>query len=197
MKHLEKLKDFITELNGIVLTKQVTKSGIPRTYIVELVKKGELERVGRGQYVTRDSYDDEMYRLQAKYNCAIFSHGSALFLNDLTDRDPIHDSVTVPAGYNYQNLRAIGIKVYSIKKDLYGLGLTTVKTIFGREIKCYNMERTVCDCIRSRNQMDIAIVTDAIKRYSKRKDKNLPVLMRYAENFKITKRLRSYLEVLL
>jgi hypothetical protein len=45
--------------------------------------------------------------------------------------------------------------------------------------------------------MDIAIVTDAIKRYSRRKDKNLPQLMRYAENFKITKLLRSYLEVLL
>lgn len=87
--------------------------------------------------------------------------------------------------------------MYSIKKDLYELRLTNGKTMFGREIKCYDMERTICDIIRSRNKMDIAIVTDAIKRYSRRKDKNLPRLMRYAESFKVTKLLRSYLEVLL
>ena len=43
------------------------------------------------------------------------------------------------------------------------MGLTSGKTIFGREIKCYNLERTICDIIRSRNQFDIAIVTDTIK----------------------------------
>ena len=45
--------------------------------------------------------------------------------------------------------------------------------------------------------MDIAIVTDAIKRYAKRRDKNLPQLMRYAESFRVAKLLRSYMEVLL
>jgi hypothetical protein len=59
------------------------------------------------------------------------------------------------------------------------------------------MERTICDILRNRNQIDIAIVTDAIKRYVKRKDKNLPQLMRYAELFKVTKLLTRYMEVLL
>lgn len=197
MNYIEKLVALINEHNGIILTKHVTEAGIPRTYISELVKNGTLERLERGIYITKDSYDDEMYRLQAKYASAIFSHDSALFLHDLTDRDPLQHSVTVPAGYNSGNIQAIGVKVFSIKKELYDLGLTTGRTMFDREIKCYNMERTICDIIRSRNQMDIAIVTDAIKRYSKRKDKNLPQLMRYAERFGVTKLLRNYMEVLL
>ena len=57
------------------------------------------------------SFDDEMYRLQAKYASAIFSHDSASFLHDLTDRDPLQYSVTVPAGNNSQNIQAIGVKV--------------------------------------------------------------------------------------
>lgn len=197
MKYTEKLTALINEYNGIILTKHVTEAGIPRTYISELVKNAVLERVERGVYITKDSFDDKMYRLQAKYVSAIFSHDSALFLHDLTDRDPIQYSVTVPAGYNSQNIQATGVKVFSIKKELYGLGLTSGRTMFGREIRCYDMERTICDIIRSRNQMDIAIVTDAIKRYSKRKDKNLPQLMRYAESFRVTKLLRNYMEVLL
>lgn len=197
MNYKEKLVTLIKEHNGIIFTKQVTEAGIPRTYISNLVKNGTLECLERGIYITKDSYDDEMYRLQAKYTSAIFSHKSALFVHDLTDRDPLQYSVTVPAGYNSTNIQAIGVKVFSIKKDLYDLGLTSGKTIFGREIKCYDMERTICDIIRSRNQMDIAILADAIKRYSRRKDKNLPQLMRYAESFRVTKLLRNYMEVLL
>jgi len=45
--------------------------------------------------------------------------------------------------------------------------------------------------------MDIAIVTDAVKQYSKLKTKNLPQLMRYAESFRVANILRSYMEVLL
>jgi hypothetical protein len=45
--------------------------------------------------------------------------------------------------------------------------------------------------------MDIAIVTDAVKRYAKRKEKNLNTLMQLAELFSVTKVLRSYMEVLL
>jgi len=197
MKYIEKLNALIDKHNGIILTKNVTEAGIPRTYLSELIKKSVLERLERGVYITKDSFDDEMFRLQAKYASVVFSHDTALFLHDLTDRDPLQYSVTVPAGYNSQNIQSIGVKVFSIKKELYDLGLTTGSTMFGREVKCYDMERTICDILRSRNQMDIAIVTDAIKRYAKRKDRNLPQLMRYAENFRVAKLLRTYMEVLL
>ena len=45
--------------------------------------------------------------------------------------------------------------------------------------------------------MDIAILTDALKRYVKRKDKNIPRLMEYSEKFKVTKLFRNIMEVLL
>jgi hypothetical protein len=45
--------------------------------------------------------------------------------------------------------------------------------------------------------MDIAVLTDAIKRYAKRTDKNLNTLMKLAEMFRVEKPLKSYMEVLL
>lgn len=197
MNYTEKLQNLIMSSNGILLTKAVTEAGIPRVYIAKLVKQGVLEKLERGAYITKDAFDDEMYRIQSKYPLLVFSHDSALFLHDLTDRDPLQYTGTVPAGYNSKNIRAIRVKVYSIKKELYELGLTTAKTPFGRGIKTYNMERTICDILRSRNQINIAVLTDALKRYSKRKDKNLPELMLFADSFKVTKLLRSYMEVLL
>jgi hypothetical protein len=41
--------------------------------------------------------------------------------------------------------------------------------------------------------MYIAVVTQTLKQYSKRKDKNLSLLMSIAEEFKITKILRGYM----
>lgn len=197
MNYTEKLQNLINDNNGILLTKDVTEAGIPRVYIAKLVKQGVLEKLERGAYITKYAFDDEMYRIQSKYPLLVFSHDSALFLHDLTDRDPLQHTGTVPAGYNSKNIREIGVKVYSVKKELYELGLTTAKTPFGRGIKTYDMERTICDILRSRYQMDIAVLTDSLKRYSKRKDKNLPKLMLYAESFRVTKLLRSYMEVLL
>jgi len=197
MNYSEKLTQLIEGNNGVLFTKQATQAGIPRVYITEFVRSGKLERLERGVYISKDSLDDEMYRIQTKYSSAVFSHDSALFIHDLTDRAPLQQSITVTAGYNSKKIKETGVKVYSIKKDLYKLGLITAKTMFGREIRCYNAERTICDILRSKSQMDMDIVTNAIKRYVRRKDKNLPLLMRYADEFKVTKILRYYLEVLL
>lgn len=197
MDYSTKLEELIQKNDGFVFTKTVSETGIPRTYLSEFVKRGILERLERGVYISKDCYDDEMYRLQIKYTQAVFSHDTALFLHDLTDRDPLQYSVTVKAGYNAKNIKDSGAKVYSIKKDLYDLGLITAKTPFNRVVKTYDMERTICDIVRSRSQMDIEILTDALKRYTKRKDKNLSQLMRYADKFRITSILRKYLEVLL
>lgn len=191
------LEQLIEKNKGMVLTKEVSEAGIPRVYIEQFVKRGILEKIERGIYLAKESLDDEMYRLQSKYPGMIFSHVTALFLHDLTDRDPLQYMVTVPTGYNYPGLKDRGIKMFSIKKELYDLGVCSAKTIFDREIKTYNSERTICDILRSRKQIDAAILSDALKRYVKRKDKNLPQLMRYSEYFNVTKFLRSYLEVLL
>jgi predicted transcriptional regulator of viral defense system len=197
MIYKEKLNNLIDENGGLILTKQLSEAGIPRVYLSSLVHAGLLVKLERGVYIARDGYDDELYRYQVKYEKAIYSHETALFLHDLTDRDPIKYSVTVPEGYNASHLRALNFKVYSIKKTLYSLGLSESKTAFGRAVKCYNLERTICDILKHRNQIDIAVISDAVKRYAVRKDRNVPQLMRYAEKMRVVKPISNYLEVVL
>jgi predicted transcriptional regulator of viral defense system len=197
MIYKEKLNNLIDENGGLILTKQLSEAGIPRVYLSSLVHAGLLVKLERGVYIARDGYDDELYRYQVKYEKAIYSHETALFLHDLTDRDPIKYSVTVPEGYNASHLRALNFKVYSIKKTLYSLGLSESKTAFGRAVKCYNLERTICDVVKHRNQIDIAVISDAVKRYAVRKDRNVPQLMRYAEKMRVVKPISNYLEVVL
>jgi len=162
-----------------------------------LVKAGELEHVTYGVYSLPEELVDIMYIKQLRRPRIIYSHETALYLHDLTDRDPIRYSVTVPSGYNVSRLREDGFNVFTIKQDAYDLGTIRMKTMFGNEVVVYDLERTICDCLRSRNQMDIAILSDALKRYVRRKDRNIQKLMRFAETFQVDRLLRNYLEVLL
>ena len=191
------LQSILTQNGGTFTTAQANAAGISNERLRLLDKAGKLERVAFGVYVAPDEYVDKLYAIQLRRPMLIFSHETALFLHGLTDRDPISYAVTVPTGYNTTRLRLDGVKVFSVKRELHELGITRLLTMFGHEVVAYGLERTICDCLRSRNQMDIAVVTDAIKRYARGKEKNLNMLMRLAETFSVVKPLRSYLEVLL
>ncbi|NMD70150.1 abortive phage infection protein [Bacillus sp. DNRA2] len=197
MSYREQLESLIADNNGIVITHEVEHHGIPRHYLTLLLREGKLERVSNGIYVTPDTFEDEMYILQMKKTKVVFSHETALFLHDLTDRDPLEWSVTVPSGYNATKLRDAGMSVYTVKKTLHSMGTTEVKTLFGRKVTAYNRERTICDIVRNRNNMDVAILNDALKRYVGSKDKNVSLLMEYAKELRVQKILRNYLEILL
>lgn len=197
MNYQDKLEKLIETKDGLILTREVEAAGISRQYLNILLKEKKLERVAHGVYLTPDAFDDEMYRIQAKNQRIIFSHETALYLHDLTDRDPIEWSVTIPYGYNATHLRDEGIKVYTVKKTLHQMGVIELKTIYGRDIKAYNKERTICDIVRNRNNMDVGILNEAVKRYLSSKDKNIPLLMRYAEELDIQNILRNYVEILL
>ena len=197
MSKKEKLDFLLQENKGILKTANAVNSGISRSYFLEYVKEKGLERVAQGLYLAQDAWEDGMYLLQARYSQAIFSHETALYLLGLAGREPLQYTVTVKAGYNVPTLKNAGIKVYTIKKELFETGAICLPSPVGHMLRVYNAERTVCDILRSRSNIEIQDMQTALKEYVKQKDKNLPLLMRYAKYFRVEKILGQYLEVLL
>lgn len=197
MTNLEKLEELINSSKGVITTKMINAQGFHREYLREFVRQGKLERVKHGIYITPEMWEDKMLINQLRKEKMIYSHETALFLHELTDRDPLAYCVTVPTGYNTSKLNQDGLIVYTIKKELLELGICKKETVFGNEVKTYNMERAICDILRDRNNQDAALVSDALKKYIQRKDKDLNQLMQYAALLRIEKVLRTYLEVLL
>lgn len=183
--------------SGVLRTAEVQAAGVSKTVLARYVAASDFERVAHGIYLAPDAWADGMYLLQLRCPQAVFSHDTALFLHDMTDREPTQYAVTVKTGYNPSRLTADGIKVYTVKKDLYDLGIESSTTPFGHTVSTYNAERTVCDMVRSRSKMDAQTYQDALKRYVRKRDKNLHLLMEYAKAFHIERILSQYLEVLL
>ncbi len=185
------------ENNGVVTTAMVVAAGFSRGNIKYLVDKGLIEKSARGVYILPEVWDDEMFNLQNRFKRGIYSHETALFLWDLTDRTPNVYSMTFPTNYNLTKLKEENIRCTQCKETFYDLGLAETSTPGGNEVKVYSVERTLCDILRPQSNVDIQVVTEAFKRYAKRKEKNIPVLSEYAKLLKVEKRLRAYLEVLL
>jgi predicted transcriptional regulator of viral defense system len=192
-----KIRDILKDQNGILFTSDLLEYGIPRTYLSVLEENGEVQRISRGVYSATGYIVDEMVAIQARYKGVIFSHETAAYLLDLTDRTPLFYSATVPAGYNATSLKASGVKVYFVNREQYRLGSITLKSPHGNDIKTLNLERTVCDVLRSRNHVDIQLVNEVLKRYVKKREKDLDLLYNYAMQFRIQKIVREYIEVLL
>ena len=195
MCYKKMLDELIYENNGLILTKDVTRKGIPREYIIQLVNKGILQRVDRGVYILNNSLDDKLYRLQAKYPTIIFSHFTSIWIHNLKSNNLLYE-VTVPAGYNSHNLEGYGVKVHHIKRELHEVGVRIAKTEFGRDIRIYNLERTICDILRDRNKISINEINNILKFYAKRKDKDLEKLKLYAKDFRVSKILDIYMPFL-
>lgn len=197
MTQYEQMDLLLEQNRGIIRTAQILNLGITKTVFYRYVKERALEQVAHGIYTSADAWLDAMYLLHLRFGQIVFSHDTALFFHDLTDREPLEYSVTVKAGYHSLQLKAEGVKVYTVKKELIDLGITDAQTPFGHAVPVYDMERTICDLVRSRNNMEVQTLQGALKQYTRRKEKNLRKLMQYAAAFRVEKILRQYLEILL
>lgn len=197
MTQNEQIKNLIISNDGMIQTSQVIKLGISKPVLYQYIKENEMEQIAHGVYATKDTWIDSMYLVHLRCEQAVFSHETALFLHDLTDREPMEYEITVKNGYNPSKLKEDGIKVYTVKKELHGEGIVMMQTPFDHSVPVYNMERTICDIIRNRNNTEVQTFQIALKQYTKRKDKDLRLLMQYATKFRVDKILRQYLEVLL
>lgn len=197
MNGQELLASLAEQNDGLLTTADAVQAGVSRPTLAKFVEKNGYERVMRGVYCAPYAWVDKMFLLQMRWPAAIFSHDTALFLHDLTDRDPLQYTVTMKTGRNPTNLTNAGICVYTVKEALFTLGQTTAKTIYGHNVRTYDVERTVCDVVRSRSSMDGHIFQETLKRYARRKDKDLHRLMQYAKAFRVDRLIKQYMEILL
>ena len=197
MTKAKQIMQIAQENNGTVTSAMVTKSGLSRGIIRYLCDRGKLEQSGRGVYILPEILGDEIYTLQIRYKRGIFSHDTALFLWGLTDRTPNQYCMTFPASYNVSSARANNIRTSQSVDSLFELGLTEIKTPAQNTVRVYNRERTLCDILRKVNNADIQLITQAFKEYVRSPDRNISLLSEYSEIFKVSDKVRPYLEILL
>ena len=197
MNYMTELAVIAKTHGGIIETKIAAQHGISKAMLHKLCKDDKIHRIVKGQYILPDDMQDELLSISNRSERIVFSHETALYLHGISDRTPFEHTVTAPSGCIPSAAIKSECKVYYIKSELFELGKTILKTPAGNDVPAYDLERTICDIIRSRNKLGTETFLAALKQYAANQKKDLNKLNSYAKKMRVSNILRQYLEVLL
>lgn len=194
----EQIKAVFIKNNGYASTAELSALGINRFYVSELRKNYIIEQVKTGLYKWHNhdyDYDFELVEVQRIIPSGVLCLKSALAFHGLTTYNPWQYEVAIERSSKVSIPNYPPIKVVFFSMSLYELGIMEID-IAGHKVKVYDLEKTICDCIRYRNKIGIELVKEGLQEYLKRSDRNLEKLLVDAKKCKVQKILNEYLEVL-
>lgn len=192
--NIDIIKSIMNMNNGYVTSKELCNLGIHRMYLNIMKNKNLIEKVGRGIYLDINKIEDSYYVFSISMPNTIYSHITALYFHGLSIKAPhTKYDITVRKTYNSKYLK--NHEVFYVPNNIYELGLTLVETPIGNKVRAYDIERCICDIIKSKNRMDLEHIKYSIREYLKRKDKDLIKLSKYAETLGIKDEVMNYIEV--
>ena len=187
------LKQFLNENYGYIRTRDFEKLGISRPSIQSYIDKKIIRKVSRGLYINNNLIEDEFYILQQKFSNIIFSHNTACYLLNLSDRAPYKIDVTT---LNHNNISE-DLEIHYVAKDKLNIGIIEIESPYSNPIKIYNAERCICDILRSPDSVDLELYNKIINNYFKQKNKDLSTLEEYSKIFNVHEKFEHIMEVLI
>ena len=189
--NIEIIEELMKKNNGYITSKELDMFDIHRMYLSIMQEKELIKKVATGIYIDTNKIEDNYYVFGLSMPNIIYSHMTALYFHGLSIEasTDVYD-ITVKRSYNSVHLRKHN--VFYVDNDIYELGLVEVETPIGNKVKAYDVERCICDIIRSKNRMDSEHIKHSIREYIKRKDKDLVKLSLYAEKLGIKEVVMDY-----
>ena len=192
--NIEIIQKLMERNNGYITAKELKDFDISRNYLSIMTKKNMIEKVAKGIYIDSCKIKDVYYVLSVSTPKVIYSHMTALYFHNLSIKAPDSSfDITVTKKYNNPKLKKHN--VFYVDDKFYDVGITEVETPQGNKVKAYDIERCICDIIRSRKRMDLEHIKYSIRSYIKRKDKNINKLSKYAEKLGIKEEVMNYIEI--
>ena len=193
--NIEIIEELMKRNNGYITSKELDMFDIHRMYLSIMQEKELIKKVATGIYIDTNKIEDNYYVFGLSMPNIIYSHMTALYFHGLSIEasTDVYD-ITVKRSYNSAHLRKHN--VFYVDNDIYELGLIEVKTPMGNKVKAYDIERCICDIIRSKNRIDLELIKYSVRKYLKRKDKDLNKLSLYAEKMGIKDVVMTFIDML-
>lgn len=181
---------------GVARPRDLADLGIRREYVQRLMRRGALERVGRGLYALPNaavSGQRSLAEVAKAVPGGTICLLSALRFHGLTTQSPsevwlaldVHAwkprSTPFPARVVYFSGAALTEGVEAHRID-------------GVPVRIYSEAKTVADCFKYRNKIGQEVAVEALKDYLKRHRRGADVLWHFAKVCRVSKVMRPYLE---
>lgn len=196
MKDVIYYQNIFAKYGGLIRTKDLYKEKIYYIDIQTLIKNGYIEKIRYGYYQWIDDDFSEVKTIIRLFPDAILSMYTALQYYGYSDRTPMewHLTVNKDSGKSRFQIDYPFVKPYYVEASILELGLID-GIIDGHNVRIYDKERLICDCLRHRNKMDKEIFNKAIRSYIEDPEKNIPKLLEYSVILRVNKIVKDLIGV--
>ena len=194
---IQTAKQIFDAHNGIMKSKEIIENKIYNRFLKKLIDEGYVEKIKFGYYQWQDERAfSEATVIARLFPDAVICMESALQYYGYTDRTPSAWCLAVDK-HSTKSRFSIdypSVKPHYIPEEQMTLGAEIVN-IEDTELKIFNRERVICDCLRQENKMDVEVFNKAIQAYIKDPKKNVPRLMEYAKILRTENKVRKMIGV--
>lgn len=197
MNSIEYAKSIFKRSNGVMRTKELSTAKIYYLTLHNLIRDGLVEKIRYGYYKWIDEDNQgEINIINGLFPDGILCMNTALFYYGYSDRTPLewHIAVSKDSGKTRFHIDYPFVKPYFIEPSYLKIGLAE-GYIDGIQVKIYDKERIICDCFRYMNKMDKEIFNKAIQAYVNDTSKNIPNLMTYAKELRVSTKVKFLIGV--
>ena len=194
---IQTAKQIFNAHNGIMKSKEITENKIYNRFMKKLIDEGYVGKIKFGYYQWQDERAySEVTVIARLFPDAVICMESALRYYGYTDRTPATWCLAVDKHSTKSrfNIDYPSVKPHYIPENQMILGVEVVK-IEDTEMKIFNRERVICDCLRQENKMDVEVFNKAIQAYIKDPKKNVPRLMEYAKILRTENKVRKMIGI--
>jgi len=184
--------------HGIVRPRDIESIGFPREYLVRLLRKGKLNRLGRGIYTLPDanvterhSYAEVAKRVPEGTICLL----SALAFHEMTTQSPASVWIALRKGARTPALASPSLRIVRLSGPSLTGGIENHK-IEGVPVQVYSVAKTVADCFKFRNKIGVDVAIEALKDCLRGKKASVNEIYRYAKVCRVSNIIRPYMEAL-
>jgi predicted transcriptional regulator of viral defense system len=184
--------------NGYATMAYLKQNKIHSSEIKSSLDDGIIEKVKSGLYKLVDFPWDEnsSYLDICKANSkAVICLVSAAEYYGLTVLNPSKVTVAIPRLSKFNKLLFPPVKIYYFNENFYNLGIQEVSTS-GGEFLIYSIEKTIVDLFRYQTKIGDDIVIEVLKNYLGKQERDINLLLKYAQKCGTVKKITPYLTAL-
>ena len=194
----EYIIEIFNKNHGYASSKELFKYRIYSRDIKKALEDNIIEKIKQGLFKLADiELNENSFLLDV---CLAIPYGiiclfSALSYYNLTTQNPQFIDVAIPNKAKKINISYPPVVYHFFRESTYNLGINKIN-IDNKEIRIYDKEKTICDCFKNINFVTEEIALEALKDYSKLKDKDYNKLVAYAKKCKVYNKIIGYLKII-
>jgi predicted transcriptional regulator of viral defense system len=183
---------------GLIRPRDLAPLGIPRVALTRAVRRGELERIGRGLYGLPGrpvSAHGVLAEVASRVPKGVVCLLSALRFHGLTTQAPFEvwlaiENKAIAPKLDYPPLRIVRFSGAALTEGV------EEHVVDGVTVRVTGVAKTVADCFKYRNKIGLDVALEALREAWREKRMTSDDLWRYAKVCRVANVMRPYLDSL-